>query len=88
MPGVVIDRYGHTGGKFVATPNVPFEARGLPPEYLSKKPYNTYEVMKPIHVQSGFSMPAFNQPGLGVQYELPVSVQTLLNKGFVKPIKK
>jgi RHS repeat-associated protein len=84
MPGTKIDRYGHEGGAFVSPKGTPFAARGLPADYLTTKPYNTYEVVKPIEVTSGKAAPAFDQLGLGIQYELPVSVGTLLKKGIIK----
>ena len=84
--GTQIDRYGGNAGKFVAPLNTPFEARSLPTQYLQTKPYNAFEVLKPIEVDAGITAPGLGQPGLGVQYELPVSIDVLIKRGFLKPI--
>jgi len=86
MPGMQIDRYGGNAGKFVAPSGTPFEARSLPAQYLHTKPYNAFEVLKPIEVDAGITAPALGQRGLGVQYELPVSIDVLIKRGFLKPI--
>ena len=86
MPGMQIDRYGGNAGKFVEPSGTPFEARSLPAQYLHTKPYNAFEVLKPIEVDAGITAPALGQRGLGVQYELPVSIDVLIKRGFLKPI--
>jgi len=87
MPGEVISRYGFEGGKFVSPEGVPFEMRGLPPEYSATKPYHVYEVVKPFEIKYGPAAPAFNQIGLGMQYELPVSIEKLLERGVIKRVR-
>jgi hypothetical protein len=84
MPGETFDRYGFGGGKFVSPVGTPIEARALRPGTESL-PFNTYQVVKPFEVNAGGVQPWFGQPGLGTQYELPVSVNTLLNRGIIKP---
>ncbi|MEI7731569.1 MAG: glycohydrolase toxin TNT-related protein [Verrucomicrobiota bacterium] len=85
MPGVIVDRYGFGGGKFVSPAGTSVEARALRAG-TENLPFNTYQVTKPIEVNAGGVSPCFGQPGLGVQYELPVSVNVLLKRGFLKPI--
>ncbi len=95
-PGQKIDRYGGfidngTGefkdfGTFTAKAGEPFENRALPIDTLTK-PYKQYEVLKPIpEVQAGEAIPWFGQTGKGLQYELPLSVDDLISKGYLKGI--
>ena len=84
MPGETFDRYGFGGGRFVSPAGTPIEARALRPG-TENLPFNTYQVVKPFEVNAGGVQPWFGQPGLGTQYELPVSVNTLLNRGIIKP---
>jgi hypothetical protein len=84
MPGETIDRYGFGGGTFASPAGTPIEARALRPG-TENLPFNTYQVVKPFEVNAGGVQPWFGQPGLGTQYELPVSVNTLLNRGIIKP---
>lgn len=81
MPGDKIDRYGHNYGKFFSEPGTPAPMRALPPG--NSGDHNVYQVVKPIPVVKSTIAPAFNQPGGGVQYQTPVNVNTLLNKGFI-----
>ncbi|WKE65751.1 TNT domain-containing protein [Gallaecimonas kandeliae] len=94
--GEVIDRYGgfidnDTGkfrdlGTFVAKADEPFENRALPESTL-EKPYRRYRVEKDIMgTQAGKAVPWFGQPGKGMQYELPLSVEELVSYGFLKEI--
>jgi hypothetical protein len=85
MPGETIDRYGFGGGKFVSPTGTPFEIRALRPGTESL-PYNNYRVAKPFEVNSGAVAPAFNQPGLGTQYELPISIDILLKRGVIEKV--
>lgn len=95
-PGQMIDRYGgfidkDSGqfkdyGAFTAKAGEPFENRALPLDTL-KKPYKQYEVIKPIpEVQAGQAIPWFGQTGKGLQYELPLSIDDLVAKGYLKGI--
>ena len=86
MPGEIIDRYGFGGGRFVSPAGTSFESRALRPG-TENLPLNSYQVMKPFEVNSGGVAPWFGQPGLGTQYELPVSVNTLLKRGILHPVK-
>lgn len=83
--GTLISRYGETSGKFVSPYGTSFGARGLPP-YLRSEPLKSYEILKPFEVQSGIVAPAFNQAGLGIQYELPVSAKFLIKREIIREI--
>jgi filamentous hemagglutinin len=94
-PGATFDRYGgrfdsegnfSDRGTFVAPRDVPFDQRALPDSTLNS-PYRQYEVIKPLpEVQSGQTAPWFGKPGLGTQYQLPMSIDELLLKGYIKLI--
>jgi RHS repeat-associated protein len=85
MPGDTVDRYGFGGGKFVSPAGTAMGARALRPG-TENLPFNIYQVMKPIEVNAGGSIPWFGQPGLGTQYQLPVSVNVLIKRGFLAPL--
>jgi hypothetical protein len=56
--GTRISRYGGEGGTLISPQNVPFSARGLPPE-AARGPYSVYEVVEPPTVDAGIAAPAF-----------------------------
>ncbi len=87
MPGELIDRYGFNGGKFVSPAGTPISARAVRPG-TEKLPFTTFRVAKPIEVLSGGVAPWFGENGLGTQHELPVSVNTLLKRGFLDLVPK
>lgn len=84
-PGTIIDRYGAGTGTYVAPAGTPFGMRGLPAAYETTQPLNTYRVLQPIEVNAGNAAPAFGQPGLGTQYELPFSVNDLIELKVLAP---
>jgi hypothetical protein len=84
-PGTRIDRFGHEGGTFASPQGTPFALRGLPPESASK-PYRVYEAVKPLAVNAGTATPAFGG-GLGPQYELPRSVEALIQSGHLRRVQ-
>lgn len=85
IPGAKVDRYGDVDGSFVSPDGTPFPQRSLPESYASK-PLNTYEVMRPIDADAGPSAPWFDQPGKGMQFELPGSVRDLLGSGHLRDV--
>jgi len=84
LPGTMIDRYGLPTGTFVAPAGTPFSMRSLPMSALNKK-LTTYVVRVPIEAQVGPVAPWFGRPGGGLQFELPNTVQGLLNGGYIYP---
>ncbi|WP_124949928.1 glycohydrolase toxin TNT-related protein [Sulfuriferula thiophila] len=81
--GTLLDRYGSPNGTFASPAGTPFSARSLP-ESSANAPLTTYQVVEPIEVQAGTAAPWFGQPGGGVQYELPNTIQQLLDSGQLK----
>ena len=85
--GTVIDRYGNPYGKYTSPVGVPYEQRALP-YFENPDAYHKYEVLKPINnVTMSQIAEAFEQPGGGIQYELPSSVAQLVKDGFLREIK-
>jgi RHS repeat-associated protein len=85
MPGTRVDRYGYEGGTFVSPEGTPYEMRSLAPG-SNLKPYNIYDVVKPVEVSSGIVAPWFGEPGMGIQYEFSLSISDLLSKGILKRV--
>ncbi|MTI09937.1 hemagglutinin repeat-containing protein [Curvivirga aplysinae] len=93
QPGQTFDRYGGRfdekgnftdTGSFVAPKEVPFDQRSLP-NSSKNSPYRQYEVLKPIpEVKSGKAAPWFGKPGGGIQHQLPMSIDELVDQGFIK----
>jgi hypothetical protein len=82
VPGTTIDRFGSDFGRFAAPEGTPFIQRSLPSSSASA-PYSVFQVAKPFEVQAGQAAPWFGMPGLGVQYQLPSTVNELINGGFL-----
>jgi hypothetical protein len=90
MPGAIFDRYGGlgggygtSGGRWGSIPGTPYGARSIP-EGLS--PYTQFEVLKPFEVPTSLASPGMlsGQTGRGVQFQFPVSIQTLLKRNIVR----
>ncbi|WP_432416185.1 TNT domain-containing protein [Thermoanaerobacterium aotearoense] len=65
-----------------------FEMRSLPPKYKITKPYNVYEVVKPFEGLEGKIATWFDQPGGGIQYKLPKTIEGLINEGYIRKVEK
>ena len=85
-PGSIVDRYGFRNGTFVSPRGTPFPMRALPDSTLSK-PFEAYRVRSALEVDGGLITPAFGKPGLGTQFELPHSVDELIQLKILEPIK-
>ena len=71
-------------GFFSSPAGESFGSRALPADYQNTKPYRKYKIIKEIpNVKQGRAAPWFNQPGLGIQYQLPLSIDDLLNAGYI-----
>jgi len=79
-------RYGHETGRFTSPEGTPFENRSLPPG-SENRPFHTYEVLKPFDVLEGDVAPWFDQPGGGIQYMLPDSIENLINDGYLRRVE-
>jgi hypothetical protein len=72
-PGIMLDRFGGTDGRFLAPAGTPFSGRSLPPDALNTPAggpannYRCYAVLKPFSVHSGPAAPGFGQTGNGDQ---------------------
>ncbi len=88
QPGQIIDRFGGSEvSRFFSPAGTPAAMRAPPPGTQSQ-PLRTFEVLKPIDVQSGQVASAFNQVGLGTQFRSSQQLGELLEQGFFREIKK
>uniref|UniRef100_UPI00068B2EA5 TNT domain-containing protein n=1 Tax=Flavobacterium daejeonense TaxID=350893 RepID=UPI00068B2EA5 len=85
LKGTQISRIGSETGRYASPIGTPMELRALPPGNTGIE--SLYEVVKPIPVQSSTIAPAFFKPGTGTQYLLPKSIDILLKRGIIAPIK-
>ncbi|NUT54062.1 MAG: TNT domain-containing protein [Saccharothrix sp.] len=70
-----VDRYGGTGGGFLAPEKSSYASRSIPPQNLNGTPpekcnYHIYLVLKDFDVDSGTIAKWFAQVGGGTQYQL------------------
>ena len=86
QPGAKIDRYGYESGSYVSPQGTSYEMRALVPG-TEAKPYNVYEVVKPIDALGGEIAPWFNQPGGGIQLKLGKTIQELLDGGYIRKVE-
>ncbi len=92
--GVVLSRFGYSGGSYLATAGSFFAQLALPPS-SSVAPYFEYVVADPAKLPASFHIEQsqvaswFGQPGGGVQYRITgpdgrdAPVQLLINSGFL-----
>ena len=78
QPGARIDRYGSDYGSFTSLEGTPYEMRAVAP-VTDQRPYSVFEVVEPINVKSGSIASWFDEPGGGIQYLLPDTVDELLD---------
>lgn len=83
-PGQTIDRFGGPNGQFTSPAGTPYPQRALPSSNLDGPSYHQYEVIKPLPVWQGGIAPQMGEPGGGVQHYLPVSVQALIEGGYLR----
>ena len=87
-PGTLIDRYGSESGRFTAFEGTPYEKRSLPFEEKSQEYYRYVVVERIDNVRCGETDEAFDQPGGGVQQELPESIESLVERGKLRRIEE
>ncbi|MFI1397534.1 TNT domain-containing protein [Streptomyces sp. NPDC020681] len=79
-PGQLLDRFGNEFGRYLAPAGAKYGERSIPPSGLNTQDprypydYHLYRVKEEIVVCTGPVAPAFEQPGLGVQYVTSVVV--------------
>ena len=86
QPGARIDRYGSDYGSFTSPEGTPYEMRAVAPG-TDQIPYSVFEVVEPINVKSGSIASWFDEPGGGIQYLLPDTVDELLDAGILRRIQ-
>lgn len=102
VAGTDIDRFGSEYGAFLAPAGTLYDERSIPPQSLDtfdpKFPdnYHDYRVVKAFEVEDGPIAPAFDQPGLGVQFMLDpsliagaptsINVAWMVQKGYLQPV--
>lgn len=86
QPGARIDRYGSDYGSFTSPEGTPYEMRAVAPG-TDQRPYSVFEVVEPIDVKSGSIASWFDEPGGGIQYLLPDTVDELLDAGILRRIQ-
>ena len=86
QPGARIDRYGSDYGSFTSPEGTPYEMRVVAPG-TDQRPYSVFEVVEPINVKSGSIASWFDEPGGGIQYLLPDTVDELLDAGILRRIQ-
>ena len=86
QPGARIDRYGSDYDSFTSPEGTPYEMRAVAPG-TDQRPYSIFEVIEPINIKSGSIAPWFSEPGGGIQYLLPDTVDELLDAGILRRIK-
>ena len=84
--GTIFDRYGNAMGRYASPKGTSYSERSLP--YIeNQNAYHQYKVLKAIKgVSSGEIASAFNQSGGGIQYELPYSINYLMNNKYIEEI--
>ncbi|MBU6410520.1 MAG: glycohydrolase toxin TNT-related protein, partial [Verrucomicrobia bacterium] len=87
IPGTMVDRFGSDVGSFVSPVGTPFWQRSLPASFASK-PYSVFQVMRPIEVRAGTVAPAFGMAGLGTQFQFHLSVEELVEEGYLNPAQR
>ncbi|WP_244939964.1 glycohydrolase toxin TNT-related protein [Leptospira adleri] len=86
--GSMIDRFGGSDySRFFSPVGTPKGARSLPPS-LDSQPLRTFEVIKPFEIKKSTIAPAFGQIGYGTQYQAPIPLKTLLDKGIIREVDK
>ncbi len=81
--GDLLNRFGYPGGYYLSPANVPAVMRSLPADTLAK-PLYSYVVRQNFHVIGGRAAAWFSQPGGGMQYLTDVTVQQLVDWGYLE----
>ena len=86
--GAIIDRFGYTGGAYVAPEDLSFNQRAMPPSSTNFA-YGRYRVLKPLDgVLEGRTAAWFEQPGGGTQYKFPTGrdMDWYIDNGYLEAI--
>jgi hypothetical protein len=87
---MLVDRFGEEFGHFMSPGGAPFAQRALPPSALNATQgdpfpdgYHVYIILRPIVVKAGPIAPWFAQPGYGIQFLMPDSILSLVNRQYL-----
>ena len=83
-PGTTLDRYGSQYGRYLTDPGTSINQLALTPGNSCK--LTTYVVNRPLTFRTGIVAPCAWGPGGGVQYFSWISVQRLVQFGFLTPL--
>ncbi|WP_251455261.1 minor capsid protein [Veillonella intestinalis] len=87
LPGqLILDRYGHIGGRFFSVKGTPFSQRAMPRASQNTE-YHTYRILKPLDVTEGLVAPWFGEEGLGIQYKSEIRIKELLKQGIIEEVE-
>ena len=74
-------------GWYIYNPQDVFDNPKYYNQETEQKPYSVFEVVEPINVKSGSIASWFDEPGGGIQYLLPDTVDELLDAGILRRIQ-
>ena len=80
--GVLLDRFGGDGGRFLSPKGAAFAARALP-SVCRDQPYAVFRVARPLPVWIGRAAPWFGEPGGATQVQTDATVAQLLVDGVL-----
>ena len=85
--GDIFGRIGSDTGRYVAPPGTNSDKLALAPG-TDLSAYNEYKIIKDIqNVEKAQIAPWFDKPGGGTQMKLPMSIEELINRGYIKKNK-
>lgn len=84
---LVMDRFGHPGGKFTSPLGESYTSRALPPGTQHVE-YHVYKVESDLEAEIGFATPWFDEAGGAVQYRLSERIADLIFDGVLTEVKK
>jgi Tuberculosis necrotizing toxin len=86
-PGMLIDRFGATTGRFFSPKGASFDARALP-YACETQVYTAYRVERPLYVWSGKAAEWFDEPGGATQFETDATVAQLLKDHTIAAVRR
>jgi hypothetical protein len=84
-PGVMLDRFGHEGGRFFSPKGAAFRARALP-TVCRELPYRAYRVTAPLPVRIGSAVAWFGEPGGAMQVMTDATAAQLVADGVLERV--
>lgn len=80
--GVLLDRFGSDGGRFLSPKGAAFRARALP-SVCAGQAYSVFRVASPLPVWIGRAAGWFDEPGGATQVQIDATVAQLLADGVL-----